>query len=145
MAAITRSTTEAEDALPVEEYIERFVNGGEKPTCEYVDGQLFQKAMGTKKHSKTARPNRISNITFARNMAKLSIPYPNSRHAFGKRSFMSLTSPSKTGHIPSRAPIQAPNSQCSSVLKSCHRPTALARFREVRRVSQMGSTLLLGD
>jgi len=33
------------------EYIARFVEGGEKPTCEYVDGVLIPKPMETKKHS----------------------------------------------------------------------------------------------
>jgi len=33
------------------EYITRFVEGAEKPTCEYVDGVLIPKPMGTKKHS----------------------------------------------------------------------------------------------
>ena len=37
--------------VSVEEYIARFVEGGEKPTCEYIDGELIPKAMGTKKHS----------------------------------------------------------------------------------------------
>jgi Uma2 family endonuclease len=37
--------------VSVEEYIARFVDGGEKPTCEYVDGELIAKSMGTKKHS----------------------------------------------------------------------------------------------
>lgn len=34
-----------------QEYIARFVEGGEKPMCEFVDGVLFAKSMGTKKHS----------------------------------------------------------------------------------------------
>jgi Uma2 family endonuclease len=29
------------------------LNGGEKPTCEYVNGELFPKSIGTKKHSRT--------------------------------------------------------------------------------------------
>ncbi|MGC2658527.1 MAG: Uma2 family endonuclease [Bryobacteraceae bacterium] len=33
------------------EYIARFVDGNEKPACEFVDGQLMQKPMGTKRHS----------------------------------------------------------------------------------------------
>lgn len=33
------------------EYIARFVDGNEKPACEYVDGILIPKAIGTKKHS----------------------------------------------------------------------------------------------
>jgi Uma2 family endonuclease len=37
--------------VSVDEYIARFVDGGEKPTCEYVDGQLIEKSMGTKNHS----------------------------------------------------------------------------------------------
>jgi Uma2 family endonuclease len=54
MAAVTSTMLESEDPLvSVEEYIERFVDGGEKPTCEYVDGELFPKPIGTKKHSKT--------------------------------------------------------------------------------------------
>jgi Uma2 family endonuclease len=47
MAALTSTPL----AVSVEEYIARFVDGGEKPTCEYVDGELIQKSMGTKKHS----------------------------------------------------------------------------------------------
>lgn len=39
--------------LTIEEHIARFVEGGEKPTCEYVGGELFPKSIGTKKHSKT--------------------------------------------------------------------------------------------
>jgi Uma2 family endonuclease len=54
MAAITSTMPETDDALvSVEEYIARFVDGGEKPTCEYVDGELLPKSTGTKKHSKT--------------------------------------------------------------------------------------------
>jgi hypothetical protein len=54
MVAVTGTMPETEEALvSVEEYIDRFVDGGEKPTCEYVDGELFPKSMGTKKHSKT--------------------------------------------------------------------------------------------
>ena len=37
--------------VSVEEYIARFVEGDEKPSCEYVDGELIPKPMGTKKHS----------------------------------------------------------------------------------------------
>ena len=38
MAAVTSTMPEAEEALvSVEEYIDRFVDGGEKPTCEYVE------------------------------------------------------------------------------------------------------------
>ena len=33
------------------EYIARFVDGGEKPTREYLDGVLIPKPMGTRKHS----------------------------------------------------------------------------------------------
>jgi Uma2 family endonuclease len=38
-------------AVSVEEYIARFVDGGEKPICEYEDGVLIPKAVGRKKHS----------------------------------------------------------------------------------------------
>jgi Uma2 family endonuclease len=37
--------------IPAEDYIARFIDAGEKPTCEYVDGVLLPKPMGTKKHS----------------------------------------------------------------------------------------------
>ncbi len=37
--------------VSVEEYIARFVDGGEKPTCEFEDGVLIPKAMASKKHS----------------------------------------------------------------------------------------------
>ena len=46
MAAISSTPLVA-----VEEYIARFVEGGEKPPYEYVDGVLLPKSMGTKKHS----------------------------------------------------------------------------------------------
>ena len=46
MSAITNAPL-----VSVEEYVARFVEGGEKPTCEYVDGELIPKPMGTKKHS----------------------------------------------------------------------------------------------
>ncbi len=54
MAAITSTMPEPQVALvSVEEYMDRFVDGGEKPACEYVDGERFPKSIGTKKHSKT--------------------------------------------------------------------------------------------
>jgi Uma2 family endonuclease len=54
MAAITNTTLGAEDGrVSVDEYIARFLDAGEKPTCEYVDGELYPKSIGTKKHSKT--------------------------------------------------------------------------------------------
>jgi Uma2 family endonuclease len=37
--------------VSTEEYIARYVEGGERPSCEYVDGVLLPKPMGTKKHS----------------------------------------------------------------------------------------------
>ncbi len=37
--------------ISAEDYIARFVDGGEKPACEFVDGLLIPKAMGTRKHS----------------------------------------------------------------------------------------------
>jgi Uma2 family endonuclease len=46
MAAITNAPL-----ISVDEYIQRFVEGNEKPACEYVDGELIPKSMGTKKHS----------------------------------------------------------------------------------------------
>src|SRR5689334_21416366 len=46
MAAITTTPL-----VPTEEYIARFVEGGEKPMCEYVDGILLPKSMRTQKHS----------------------------------------------------------------------------------------------
>jgi len=46
MAAITSTPL-----VSVEQYIARFVDGSEKPTCEYEDGVLIPKATGTKKHS----------------------------------------------------------------------------------------------
>jgi Uma2 family endonuclease len=49
MAAITTKTPE--HVVFVEEYIARFVDGGEKPSCEYIDGELFPKSMGTRAHS----------------------------------------------------------------------------------------------
>jgi Uma2 family endonuclease len=38
-------------AISVEEYIERFIEGDEKPACEYIDGEIVPKSMGTKNHS----------------------------------------------------------------------------------------------
>jgi Uma2 family endonuclease len=38
-------------SISVEEYIARFVDRREKPTCEFVDGELIPKPMATKKHS----------------------------------------------------------------------------------------------
>src|SRR5665213_3395629 len=46
MAAITNAPL-----LSVDEYLARFVDGDEKPPCEYIDGFLIPKPMGTKKHS----------------------------------------------------------------------------------------------
>ncbi|MBV8867548.1 MAG: Uma2 family endonuclease, partial [Acidobacteriaceae bacterium] len=45
--------------VSVEEYIARFVEGGEKPICEYLDGVLIPKSMGTKRHSQVQ-----ANITY---------------------------------------------------------------------------------
>ncbi len=53
-SAMTRTMPQTDDALVlVEKYIARFVEGGEKPTSEYVDGELFPESIGSKKHSKT--------------------------------------------------------------------------------------------
>jgi Uma2 family endonuclease len=46
MAAITNPPLTS-----AEEYVARFIEAGEKPTCEYIDGVLLPKPMGTKKHS----------------------------------------------------------------------------------------------
>jgi Uma2 family endonuclease len=46
MAAITSA-----HLVSVEEYIARFIDACEKPTCEYLDGELIPKSRGTKKHS----------------------------------------------------------------------------------------------
>ncbi len=46
MAAVTSTPL-----ISVEEYISRFVEGGEKPMCEYIDGELFPKSMATREHS----------------------------------------------------------------------------------------------
>jgi Uma2 family endonuclease len=46
MAAITSTPL-----VTTEEYIARFVDGSEEPPCEYIDGVLLRKPMGTKKHS----------------------------------------------------------------------------------------------
>jgi len=54
MAAITSTPL-----VSVEEYIARFVDGGEKPTCEYLDGELVPKAMPSKKHCQVQ-----ANLTF---------------------------------------------------------------------------------
>lgn len=37
--------------ISVADYVARFVEGGEKPACEYLDGELMPKSMGTKSHS----------------------------------------------------------------------------------------------
>lgn len=50
MAAIVN--TAHEPLVSVEEYIARFVDGNEKPMCEYVDGELIPKSMPTRKHGK---------------------------------------------------------------------------------------------
>jgi Uma2 family endonuclease len=55
MAAITTT-----HLVSVEEYIARFVDGGEKPMCEYEDGVLIPKSMPTKEHSQVQ-----ANILFA--------------------------------------------------------------------------------
>lgn len=47
MAAVISNTP----GVSVDEYIARFIDSDEKPTCEYVDGVLIPKPMGTKKHS----------------------------------------------------------------------------------------------
>jgi hypothetical protein len=90
---------EPEDALvPVEEYLDRFVNGGEKPTCEYVDSELFPKSMGTKKHSKTQQ-----NIQYyiRQKYGQAFDPLPELTTRLRKRSFMSLMSLSKIGRTTS--------------------------------------------
>jgi len=47
----TALSTPAVPKISIEEYIARFVEGNEKPTCEYLDGELFPKSIGTLKHS----------------------------------------------------------------------------------------------
>jgi Uma2 family endonuclease len=37
--------------VTAEEYIARFVDAGEKPACEYIDGVLYAKPFASKKHS----------------------------------------------------------------------------------------------
>jgi Uma2 family endonuclease len=49
MAATTLPT------ISVEEYITRYVEGDEKPACEYVDGELIQKPTAGKDHSRVQR------------------------------------------------------------------------------------------
>ena len=51
----TALSTPAVPGVSVEEYIARFVEGGEKPTCEYRDGELFPKSMGTLNHALVQR------------------------------------------------------------------------------------------
>jgi Uma2 family endonuclease len=41
--------------MPVKEYIQRFVEGGEKPACEYLDGILLPKGMGSRDHGRVQR------------------------------------------------------------------------------------------
>jgi Uma2 family endonuclease len=45
------ATLASSPLVSIEEYVVRFIDGDEKPTCEYVDGELIPKPMGTKKHS----------------------------------------------------------------------------------------------
>lgn len=47
---------------PVEEYVSRFIERGEKPVCEYVDGVLIAKSAGTKQRSQAAL-NRLPELT----------------------------------------------------------------------------------
>lgn len=45
------AATTSPPLVSVEEYIARFVEGSEKPACEYVDGELVRKTMPSRKHS----------------------------------------------------------------------------------------------
>ena len=45
------ATATSTPLISTEEYIARFVEGGEKPMCEYIDGELRPKPMPTRKHS----------------------------------------------------------------------------------------------
>ncbi|MBV9034534.1 MAG: Uma2 family endonuclease [Acidobacteriaceae bacterium] len=45
------ATATSPPLISTEEYIARFVEGGEKPTCEYIDGELRPKPMPTREHS----------------------------------------------------------------------------------------------
>ena len=56
MAAVTSTPL-----ISVEEYISRFVEGGEEPMCEYIDGELLPKPMPTRGHSQV-QANIIFNI-----------------------------------------------------------------------------------
>lgn len=51
----TAFSTPAIPGISVEEYIARFAEGGEKPACEYLDGELFPKSMGTLNHALVQR------------------------------------------------------------------------------------------
>jgi len=126
MAAITSTMPETEDALvSVEEYIDRFVDGGEKPTCEYVDGELFPKSMGTKKHSKTQQ-----NIQYyiRQKYGQAFDPLPELTTRLRKKKFYVPDVAIEDRAHPSRAAIQAPKTLSFSVLRSCHRLTASVRY-----------------
>lgn len=41
--------------IPVGEYVRQYIESGQKPACEYVDGLLVPKGMGNRKHSRLQR------------------------------------------------------------------------------------------
>jgi Uma2 family endonuclease len=47
MAAITSTPL-----VSPEQYVARYVEGGEKPACEYIEGKLRPKPMATSEHSR---------------------------------------------------------------------------------------------
>jgi len=55
------ATVTSTPLISTEEYIARFVEGGEKPMCEYIDGELRPKPMPTRGHSQV-QANIIFNI-----------------------------------------------------------------------------------
>lgn len=119
----TALSTPAVPEVSVEEYIARFVEGNEKPTCEYLDGELFPKSMGTMNHARVQR-----------NLARfLSEKYEDRYETLtelttrlAERRFLVPDIAVVDLSYPIQAAIPAPKSLSSFASKSGLRPTALA-------------------
>ena len=137
MAAITSTRL-----VPVEEYIARFVDSDEEPTCEYLDGVLLPKPMGTKKHSQVqANLTKLIGKLYEERLNPL--PELTTRLREGQFYVPDLAVEELAKPIEGRYPgPKDPVLLCVEIVSPArsHRQAIC----QVRGVSQMGRTVLLG-
>lgn len=126
-----------------EEYIARFVEGDEKPMCEFVDGVLFAKSTGTKKHSQVQ-----ANITrlIGNEYDETLNPLPELTARLGDTQFYvpdvvveELAKPIRSRYPGPKDPVFL----CVEIVSPPDRVGKL--FGKCEGISQVGRALLLGD